>query len=68
MSEESGRKGPPARTPKVTPEQAEAYRRGTPAARRASLILLLVIWLVVVGVALVLVFVFHKALHGGARI
>ena len=49
----------------MTPEQAEAYRRGTPAARRALLIVLLVIWLVVIGAALLLVFVFHKTLHGG---
>jgi hypothetical protein len=59
---------PPARTPKVTPEQAEAYRRGTPASRRASQIALLVIWLVVVGAALLLVFVFHKTLHGGGHV
>jgi hypothetical protein len=59
---------PPARTPKVTPEQAEAYRRGTPASRRASLIALLVIWLVVVGAALLLVVVFHKTLHGGGHV
>jgi flagellar basal body-associated protein FliL len=58
---------PPARAPKETPEQAEAYRRGTPASRRASLIVLLVIWLVVIGAALVLVFVFHKTLDGGGR-
>jgi uncharacterized membrane protein len=59
---------PPAKTPKVTPEQAEAYRRGTPAARRALLIALLVIWLVVVGTVLLFVFVFHKTLPGGGRI
>lgn len=53
---------PPARTPNVTPEQAEAYRRGTPASRWASLIMILVIWLVVVGAALLLVLVFHKTL------
>jgi hypothetical protein len=58
---------PPARTPKVTPEQAEAYKRGTPASRRASLILLLAIWLVVVGAVLLLVLVFHKTIHGGGR-
>jgi hypothetical protein len=52
----------------VTREQAEAYRRGTPAARRALLIVLLVIWLVAVGVALVFVFAFHKTLHGGGHI
>ena len=56
---------PPGKTPKVTPEQAEAYRRGTPASRRALLIVLLVIWLVVVGTVLLFVFVFHKTLHGG---
>jgi hypothetical protein len=61
-------KRPLGRIPKVTPEQAEAYKRGTPASRRASLIVLLVIWLVVIGSALVLVFVFHKGLHGGGRI
>jgi cell division septal protein FtsQ len=60
MSQDNGRK--------VTPEQAEAYKRGTPAARRASLIVLLVIWLIVIGAALLLVFVFHKTLHGGGRI
>ena len=51
----------------MTPEQeqAEAYRRGTPAARRALLIVLLVIWLVAVGAILLLVFVFHKTIHGG---
>jgi hypothetical protein len=59
---------PPARTPKVTPEQAEAYRRGTPAARRALLIALLVIWLVVIGTVLLFVFVFHKNLPGGGHI
>jgi hypothetical protein len=59
---------PPARTPKVTPEQAEAYMRGTPASRRALLIVLLVIWLVVVGAVLLSVFVFHKTLHGGGHI
>jgi hypothetical protein len=59
---------PPARTPKVTPEQAEEYRRGTPASRRASLIVLLVIWVFVIGAALLLVIVFHKTLHGGGRI
>jgi hypothetical protein len=58
---------PPARTPKVTPEQAEAYRRGTPTSRRALLIVLLVIWLVVVGAALLLVFVFHKTLHSAGH-
>jgi hypothetical protein len=60
MSQDNGRK--------VAPEQAEAYKRGTPAARRASLIVLLVIWLIVIGAALLLVFVFHKTLHGGGRI
>jgi hypothetical protein len=59
---------PPARTPKVTRKQAEAYRRGTPASRRASLIVLLAFWLVVVGAALLLVFVFHKTLHLGGHI
>jgi hypothetical protein len=52
----------------VTPAQAEAYRRGTPAARRALLIVLLVVWLVIVGVVLLFVFVFHKTLHGGGHI
>jgi hypothetical protein len=59
---------PPPGTPKTTLEQAEAYERGTPAARRASQIVLLVIWIVLVGAALLLVFVFHKTLHGGGRI
>jgi hypothetical protein len=59
--------GSPARTPKATSEEAEAYRRGTPASRRASLIVLLVLWLAVIGAALVVVFVFHKTLHGGGR-
>src|SRR5215475_13193516 len=54
---------PQGRTPKVTPEQAEAYRRGTPAARRASVIMILVIWVAVIGAALLLAFVFHKTLH-----
>ena len=49
----------------MTRQQAEAYRRGTPAARRASLIMLPAIWVVVVGAALLLVLVFHKTLHGG---
>ena len=67
MGPDMSRRRPPARTPKVTPEQeqAEAYRRGTPAARRALLIVLLVIWLVAVGAILLLVFVFHKTIHGG---
>jgi hypothetical protein len=56
---------PPARTPKVTPEQAEAYKRGS---RRPSLIVLLVIWLVIVGAVLLLVFVFHKTGHPGGPI
>jgi hypothetical protein len=56
----------PARTPKVTPEEAEAYKQGTPAARRATRIVLLVIWLVVVGTVLVLALVFHKTGHAGA--
>lgn len=60
--------GPQARAPKVTRKQAEAYRRGTPAARRASLIMILVIWIVVIGAALLLVFVFHKVLHGGGYV
>ena len=47
----------------MTRAQAEAYKRGTPAARRASLIMLLVIWLVIVGAVLLLVFVFHKSGH-----
>jgi cell division septal protein FtsQ len=59
VSHDSGRK--------VTPEQAEAYKRGTPAARRASLIVLLAFWLIVIGTVLVLVFVFHKTPHGGGR-
>jgi hypothetical protein len=55
---------PPAKTPEMTSEQkAEAYSRGTPAARRASVIVLLVIWLVVIGAVLLLVFVFHKTAH-----
>jgi hypothetical protein len=49
----------------VTPEQAEAYKRGTPALRRASLILLLAIFIVVIGTMLLLVLVFHKTIHGG---
>jgi len=57
---------PQVRTPKVTPEQVEAYLRGTPASRRASLMVILVIWLVVVGAVLLLVLVFHKTLQGGA--
>lgn len=56
---------PPARPPKVTPEQAETYKRGTPAFRRASLIMLLGILLTAFGAALLLVVVFHKTLHGG---
>jgi hypothetical protein len=58
----------PARTPKVTPEQAQAYQRGTPAARRAALIVLLVFWLAVVGALLLLVLVLHKTIHGGGHI
>jgi hypothetical protein len=58
----------PPRTPKVRREQAEAYMHGTPASRRALPIVLLVIWLVVVGAVLLLVFVFHKTLHGGGHI
>ena len=57
-------KKPPARTPRVTRKQAEAYRRGTPASRRAAMILLLVFWIVVVGALLLLVLVFHKTVHG----
>jgi t-SNARE complex subunit (syntaxin) len=49
-------------------EQAEAYRRGTPASRRALLIVLLVIWLAVVATVLLLVFVFHKTLYVGGHI
>jgi hypothetical protein len=67
MGPDVSQDGTPPRTPKVTPEQAEEYRRGTPASRRASLIVILVIWLVVIGAALLLVFVFHKTLHGGGR-
>jgi hypothetical protein len=56
----------PARTPKLTPaEQAEAYKRGTPAFRRAALIMFIGIWVVAVAVILLLVFVFHKTVHGG---
>lgn len=59
---------PPPGTPKETREQAEAYRRGTPAARRATWIMLLVIWLVIVGAALLVVFAFHKTFSGTGRI
>jgi hypothetical protein len=68
MGEDMSQGRPPARTPKVTPEQAEAYRRGTPASRRALLIVLLVIWLAVVATVPLLVFVFHKTLYVGGHI
>jgi hypothetical protein len=53
-------------TPDLTPEeQAEAYTRGTPAFRRAVLIMMIGIFVVAVGAILLLVFVFHKTAHGG---
>ena len=59
--------GSPSRTPKLTlEEQAEAYKRGTPAFRRAVLLMMIGILVVAVGVVLLLVFVFHKTLHGGS--
>jgi hypothetical protein len=51
----------------MTPEQAQAYQRGTPAARRAAQIVLLVFWLAAVGALLLLVLVFHKTIHGGGH-
>lgn len=59
--------GSPSRTPKLTlEEQAEAYKRGTPAFRRAVLLMMIGILIFAVGVVLLLVFVFHKTIHGGS--
>lgn len=65
MGPDMSRAKPRGSTPKVTPEQAEAYKRGTPGLRRATLIALLAFWIVVVGAVLVTVLVFHETLRGG---